>query len=280
MKFGLFKSNGALNSTVIFYYVADGLQQLGHTVTYDTVEDVDVPVIWSLLWHGRMQGNQTIYQSYRSRGKNVLVLEVGGIQRNVTWKVALNGINRAADFGSGEIDPDRPHKLKLKLKPWRTDGSHILICAQHNKSEQWRDMPTLERWLHNTIMEIRKHSQRPIVIRPHPRCPVGNNFKMFGDVSIQNPVQIDGTYDDFNLDFHNCWAVVSWSSNPGPQAVIAGIPAFVGADSLAYDVANLDLANIETPFMPDRENWLVNYAHTEWTVDEIRSGTPFKRLTF
>lgn len=280
MKFGLFKNNGALNSTDIFYYVADGLQQLGHTVKYDTLDDIDVPVIWSLLWHGRMQGNHAIYQSYRNRGKNVLVLEVGGIQRNHTWKVALNGINRAADFGSGEMDTNRPHKLKLKLKPWRTDGEHILICAQHSKSEQWRNMPELERWLHNTIQEIRKHSKRPIVIRPHPRCPVKDNFRMFGRVTVQNPVQIDGTYDDFNLDFSNCWAVVSWSSNPGPQAVIAGIPAFVGADSLAYDVANHDLANIETPQMPDRENWLVNYAHTEWTVDEIRSGIPFKRLTF
>jgi hypothetical protein len=227
-----------------------------------------------------MQGNQTIYQSYRSRGKNVLVLEVGGIQRNVTWKVALNGINRAADFGMGDMDPNRPHRLKLKLKPWRTDGEHILICAQHNKSEQWRDMPTLERWLHNTIMEIRKHSKRPIVIRPHPRCPIKDTFKMFGNVTVQNPVQIDGTYDDFNLDFSNCWAVVSWSSNPGPQAVIAGVPVFVGPDSLAHDVANTDLANIETPHMPHRENWLVNYAHTEWTVDEIRTGIPFKRLTF
>ena len=280
MKFGLFKSNGALNSTDIFYYVADGLQQLGHTVTYDTVEDVDVPVIWSLLWHGRMQGNQTIYQSYRSRGKNVLVLEVGGIQRNHTWKVALNGINRAADFGLGAMDSNRPNKLKLKLKPWRTDGEYILICAQHDKSEQWRDMPTLDRWVHNTVLKIREHSQRPIVIRPHPRCPIKDTFKMFGNVTVQNPVQIDGTYDDFNLDFSNCWAVVSWSSNPGPQAVIAGVPVFVGPDSLAYDVANTDLANIETPHMPNRENWLVNYAHTEWTVDEIRSGIPFKRLTF
>jgi hypothetical protein len=73
---------------------------------------------------------------------------------------------------------------------------------------------------------------------------------------------------------------VSWSSNPGPQAVIAGVPVFVGPDSLAHDVANLNLANIETPHMPHRENWLVNYAHTEWTVDEIKSGIPFKRLTF
>jgi hypothetical protein len=280
MKFGLFKSNGALNSTDIFYYVADGLQQLGHTVVYDSEDDIDVPVIWSLLWHGRMQNNQKIYQSYRSRGKNVLVLEVGGIQRNVTWKVALNGINRAADFGLGAMDSNRSDKLKLKLKPWRTDGEHILICAQHNKSEQWRDMPTLDRWIHNTVLKIREHSKRPIVIRPHPRCPIKDNFKMFGNVTVQNPVQIDGTYDDFNLDFQNCWAVVNWSSNPGPQAVIAGVPVFVGADSLAYDVANHDLANIESPQMPDRENWLVNYAHTEWTVDEIRSGIPFKRLTF
>ena len=280
MKFGLFKNNGALNSADIFYYVADGLQQLGHTVVYDSEDDIDVPVIWSLLWHGRMQKNQRIYQSFRGRGKNVLVLEVGGIQRNITWKVALNGINRAGDFGLGDMDSDRPNRLKLKLKPWRTDGEHILICAQHNKSEQWRDMPALETWLHNTITEIKKYSNRPIVIRPHPRCPIQNNFRMHKNVSIQNPIQLDNTYDDFNLDFQNCWAVVSWSSNPGPQAVIAGIPAFVGPDSLAYDVANIDLAHIESPHMPSRENWLVRYAHTEWTVDEIRSGIPFKRLTF
>jgi hypothetical protein len=192
----------------------------------------------------------------------------------------LNGINRAADFGSGAIDTDRPNKLKLKLKPWRKDGEHILICAQHSKSEQWRNMPTLERWLHDTIIELRKNSQRPIVIRSHPRCPVRDNFRMFDRVTLQNPVHIDGTYDDFYLDFSNCWAVISWSSNPGPQAVIAGIPAFVGFDSLAYDVANHDLANIESPHMPNRDNWLLNYAHTEWTVDEIRSGIPFKRLTF
>jgi hypothetical protein len=32
--------------------------------------------------------------------------------------------------------------------------------------------------------------------------------------------------------------------------------------------------------MPDRAQWLNDYAYTEWTVEEIAQGTPFSRLTF
>ena len=74
--------------------------------------------------------------------------------------------------------------------------------------------------------------------------------------------------------------MVSWSSNPGIHAVLNGIPAFVGPQSLAYDVANHDFSMIEKPLMPDRAQWLNDYAYTEWTVEEIAQGTPFSRLTF
>ena len=50
------------------------------------------PVLWSMLWHGRMQGNKHIYESAVAQ-KESPFLEVGGIKRNVTWKVGLNGIN-------------------------------------------------------------------------------------------------------------------------------------------------------------------------------------------
>ena len=58
-----------------------------------------------------------------------------------------------------------------------------------------------------------------------------------------------------------------------------GIPAFVGPSSLAYDVANIDLKDINNPIKPDRTQWLNDLAHTEWTVEEISQGLPLKLLT-
>ena len=37
--------------------------------------------------------------------------------------------------------------------------------------------------------------------------------------------------------------------------------------------------DIENPIMPDRQQWLNDYAHTEYTLDEIAQGIPLKRLT-
>ena len=34
---------------------------------------------------------------------------------------------------------------------------------------------------------------------------------------------IENTYDDYDLEFNNEWAVVSWSSNSGIHAVLNGI---------------------------------------------------------
>ena len=81
------------------------------------------------------------------------------------------------------------------------------------------------------------------------------------------------------MSFKGAWATVSWSSNPGIHSIIAGIPAFTGPSSLAYDVANKDLKDIHTPTLPDRQQWLNDYAHTEYTIEEISQGIPHKHLT-
>jgi hypothetical protein len=83
------------------------------------------------------------------------------------------------------------------------------------------------------------------------------------------------------MGFDNVWATISYSSNPGIHSCINGIPAFVSPSSLAYNVANdIDfLHNIEQPLTPDRTQWLNDYAHTEWTVEEISQGLPLKHLT-
>lgn len=278
MKFSMFTKHGALISPDIFNAIRQGLTKLGHAVTENEM-NCDVPVIWSLLWNGRMVRNKFVWEHFRKQNKNVLVVEVGGIQRNKTWKIALNGINRQGNFGPGNNAGDRAQKLNLKLEPWRQHGDHILICLQHDKSEQWANCKPLYEYTIDTITELRKYTDRRIIVRQHPRCPLQQK-PVLDNVFYQTPKIIENTYDDYDLEFNNEWAVVSWSSNPGIHAILNGIPAFVGPQSLAYDVANHDFSKIETPAMPDRTQWLNDYAFTEWTLEEISQGTPFSRLTF
>lgn len=287
MIFSLYTDYGALNSKPIFEAFAKSLEREGHQVLYNEpyrvfshYDNYDVAVIWSVLWHGRMAKNEQVWEISRQLNKPVIVLEVGGIKRNTTWKVGLNGINRDAFFAPSGNDNSRARDFNLKLSPWKknNDGP-IIICTQHDKSEQWRGMPPLNVWIDNTISEIRKHTDRQIVVREHPRCPIVNFYKKHSNVFIQKPQKIHGTYDDFDYTYDNAWAVVNWSSNPAVEAVIKGIPVFVGPSSLAYDVANHDFETINNPVMPDRQQWLNDYAYTEYTVDEIKKGIPLKHLT-
>jgi hypothetical protein len=228
-----------------------------------------------------MAGNKAVWERARRQGRHVVVLEVGGIDRGTTWKVGLNGINRDAYFSDSGNDSTRANSLGLVLKPWRSDGEFILICGQHDKSLQWQDMPRMSQWTMDIIEQVQEYTDMPIVFRPHPRCRLEHIEHQYKNVYRDEPRKIIDTYDDYNLNFSKVHAVINWSSNPGPQAILAGIPAFVSNSSLAYDVANdIDfLHNIRDPLRPDRQQWVNDYAHTEYTIEEISQGIPLKRLT-
>ena len=280
MKFSLWTQYGALNSKPIFDAFRLGCHSLGFTCV-DNSNDADVDVIWSVLFSGRMAANKAIWERNTANAKPTIVLEVGGINRGTTWKVGLNGINRNAYFGPCGNNDDRHRLLGLSLKPWRTHGEYILICGQHDKSLQWQGMPRMSNWVIETISEIRKYTARPIIFRPHPRCPLAHIEKEFKNVYRQEPQHVINTYDDFDMGFDNVWTTISYSSNPGIHSIINGVPAFVSTHSLAYPAGNdIDfLHTIEQPLIPDRTQWLNDYAHTEYTIEEIAAGLPLKNLT-
>jgi len=280
MKFSLFKQYGALNSKPVFEAFEHSLRTAGYTIE-DSSMNSDVAVIWSVLFNGRMNRNKPVWDHYTKTGKKVIVLEVGGIKRGTTWKVGLNGINRDAYFGEQDNDRSRAASLGLVCKPWRSNGDFILICGQHDKSLQWQDMPSMSNWFMQTYREIRKHTDRPIVFRPHPRCRLPHIELGLKHVYRQEPVKIGGSYDDFDMGFDNVHCTISYSSNPGIHSILNGVPAFVSSHSLAYPVGNdIDfLHDIEDPMMPERTQWLNDYAHTEYTIEEISQGMPLKRLT-
>jgi len=274
MRVSIFDQYGALNSAPVFAAIRAGLDRLG--VAHTSMDSsADVAIIWSMLWAGRMKSNHEIWKLYQSTGRPVLVAEVGMLRRGLTWKLGINGTGSTADYGK-ELIPNRAKELGLDVKPWTNSGYNIIIACQRSDSEQWANQPPTVAWLTETARKIRQHSDKPIVIRPHPRERIAN----IPGCVIESPRPIPGTYDSF--DYNQClttaWAVVNHNSGPGTQAILNGVPAFVGASSLAASVGNLDLAQIENPWRPDRTQWIEQLAHTEWTIPEIQSGLPLQRL--
>ena len=289
MIFGFFTDFGALNSEPVFSAFRKSVQDAGHQVVDGNWDMPDVAVIWSVLWHGRMKKNYEVWKHFTDQGKPVVVLEVGGLIRNQTWKVGVNGINGEAHFGH-ETDntSDRLTKLKIKMQPWRPrtyQPKYILILGQNANSHQWRDMPPMQEWIEDTITKIRTVTDRDIRVRPHPRSPldekwIKDTIRNYNDVYFNRPREVVGTYDSFDYDkqLSDAWCVVNWSSNPATQAVLNGVPVFTGPESLASPVGNLNLKRIEDPDMPDRQQWANNMAYTEWTVEEIADGEPLERI--
>ena len=273
MNISIFNKFGALNSVPVFEAFREGCKRNRIRVT-EHDSSADIAVIWSQLWTGRMAPNRAVWQEFTTAGKPVIVMEVGQLMRGVTWKMGINGVNARAQWGEGS-QQDRAKMLSVRLQPWH-QGDHILIAMQRSDSEQWSGLPPADQWLTQTIARIREHSDRPIVVRPHPR----QRLAPVPGVTIQQPQSLRGTYDefDFRSSLGRAWAVVNENSGPGSQAIIDGVPAFVGADNMALPVANTDFAFIEKPRMPERSAWLEQLCHTEWTLGEITSGLPLGRL--
>lgn len=280
MKISLFTQYGALNSVPIFDAFEAGAKKIGLNTVRNNL-DAEILVIWSVLWAGRMKGNQEIWNLAKKEGKKLVIIEVGGLIRETTWRIGLEHINNLGKFSLNEpLDSNRPQKLGIFIKNTQNLGEKIIICGQHTKSEQWSTRPKPEQWVTTLVNNIRLYTDRKILFRPHPRDFEWCQFLPNLGIEVKIPKKISGTYDNFDLmeDFKNAYSVISPCSNPGIIAAIEGIPIFTDLDSLAYPVSNKKLENLQNPQLYDRTEWLIKLCHTEWTVEEISNGDPLRRL--
>lgn len=81
-------------------------------------------------------------------------------------------------------------------------------------------------------------------------------------------------------DLHQCWAVINHNSSPAVAAAIEGYPVFVTDPerSQCQEIANTDLAQIESPVLPDRLAWVQRLAMSHWKFDELRSGAAWRHI--
>lgn len=187
-------------------------------------------------------------------------------------------------YFDNEIDPKRWQQISndtgIKLEDTKLGGGHILICAQRDGGWSMGKV-NLDTWLLNTCQEIRKHSNRPIVIRLHPsdnqtnrRAPqIQRTMMQVKNVSVSKNKLID-------QDLNNCWAVVNHNSSSVVGPIIKGYPAFITdpIKSQCAEVAHVGFENIETPQQFDRQRWLERISMFHWKFSELESGAAWRHM--
>jgi hypothetical protein len=251
------------------YYRADaflsGLKSVGYEVRANPVGcPGDVLLVWNRYSHW-----DDIATRFEKQGGTVLVCENGYLGKNgVSPKFDVHPKGPKPDsyyaIGLGfhndhtrvlASGPERFRELGIELKPWRTDGEHILICPNRSFGRPERMMPA--DWAGACQKRLQKLTKRPIRVRAHP----GNN-------APQRPL---------SEDLKDCWAVYVWSSSVAAHALMAGIPTFIEGPYQILKNASAT-GSPDEPVCPDREKPFETLANGQFQLREIERGVPFKML--
>lgn len=166
--------------------------------------------------------------------------------------------------------------LQLSLKDWRANGNHILICTQRNGGWSMKGLSVLD-WLNQTVKEIKKYTDRPIIVRGHPGDKNASSYlrsKPGSYIVSKSPSIVE--------DLKGAWATITYNSSPGVASSIEGVPAFITDPdpriSQAYDVGNYDLSKIEQPEFKERQLWIEKLSMCHWKFEELENGMAWNHI--
>jgi hypothetical protein len=161
-----------------------------------------------------------------------------------------------------KVDSDRWDQLlevdeKLKWTGLKKDGGKILLVVPSIKPCLYYNQ-NVETWKQETIEEIKKHTDKEIVIREK-----GSRTERTQHQTIYQALDDD------------IFCVVTYQSIAAVEALAYGIPVFTLAPSAAKKLSLSDLSMIETPYYPDADlvhRWCCSLAYGQFTRQEMLEG--------
>lgn len=199
---------------------------------------------------------------FKRRRKRVIVLERGYIGDRFYWtSIGLDGLNGRATFPDYPDDGGERFARMGALSCWKPEGSYVLIIGQvrGDAALAGRD---LDPWYADTAKRAAALYGLPVRFRPHPESERRGGWSPVPGCETDTGPLADA--------LAGAAVVVTWNSNTGVDAMLAGKPAVAfDSGSMAWPVAGHALGD---PANPDREKWANALAWKQWSMDEIRSG--------
>lgn len=155
---------------------------------------------------------------------------------------------------------DRWKRLDITIES-RKQGRHILLVTPSEKPCKFYGIDR-DVWVNETISNIKKYTDRPIVVR---------------DKAPRQQRIVTTIYDDLK----DCHALVTYQSIAAVESVLYGVPAFTLAPTAADPVCDKDLSLIEAPSQQDNDKiykWACHLAYGQFHNDELKSGQAYRIL--
>ena len=208
------------------------------------------------------------------------------------FRVGANGfLWDDANWGFDHIVTNRSKKVFERNgydhnKPWKLDGDYILLCMQKVGDASLRGADVFA-WTEKTVAEIRKHTARKIVVRPHPLYRKSSLHKIckanileMQDIEWQDADLTKPGFVPIKDLLKDAWCTVTYTSGTGIDAVINGVPNVAcDSGSMVYDVSSKHISEIENPFRGDKSEWTNKIAHCQWNIDEFESGECWEHVS-
>lgn len=224
---------------------------------------------WSLAQHTpgpialRSIAKRKIMKQCLEAGRDFYYIDTGYFgndKRKEYHRITKNAMQWLGDIE--DRPADRFERTGVQIKDM-TPGSKILICPPSAKALAYWDLEEAT-WLQETIAEIKKHTDREIVVR------------------LKQPRQVRATTDTMehalSQDIH---CLVTFNSIAAIEALYLGKPVFTLGPNAAHHLSNTDLADIDSPRVPtmDEVRALMHcLAYHQFTVKEMMNGYAWEVL--
>jgi hypothetical protein len=123
-------------------------------------------------------------------------------------------------------------------------------------------------WCLNQILNIRKFSDRPIIIRRHP---LEDTVERFLKQNLKDKRISFSQNSNFYDDLNESWCMISYNSTSTVESTIYGTHTIcLDSSAFAWEVSGKTLEDIELDLEFDRTNWLKKIAYMQWHLDELQ----------
>ena len=184
------------------------------------------------------------------------------------WRVSV-GSHTPYETLMREYPSDRWDQLGLTPRPWRKQGTHIVIAGSSAKYHRFHDLPHPNEYTKAIVKRLQAQTTQDIFYRPKPSwrdaVPIAGTTYSVGPRSLQD-------------DLQGAWALVTHGSNACFDAAMMGIPSIILGGGVMKPISSTSLKELRTVKTEDRKDLFNAIAYHQWTLDEFRSGEALKTI--
>ena len=279
--------------TAALHNIAIGLQAGGWNVVSSPVDpgDWDAVFVFGSITRRKLDTERAVsITRCRESGRPIFALDSGlfstYIRRTTKssesyfFRVGLGDCVGTGDFLNENSTEERYEWFKKAYSfseqtPNPNPEGPILFLLQTERGWQYDNLEPYKDWARNTLLRLREHTERPIVLRAHPNharepldyisAGVKSVAYEYGERARQSSIE----------SIRKASAVITHSSSAAIEAYVEGIPTFamdercLGYKHFSHDLSKInDLSHYN---WNDRYQNLCNWANSTWHIEEFKN---------